>query len=161
MRNPPSLDYTSFSAYRASQVRNKQGAFPESELRQVFVANPDGTMGRYQGSTASINDAIGEGQKRRDYSNIRVPVLAFLEFPRATYDPQLDGYAPTNDQERAAIEAVNRATAAYVERWMKNLKSGVPEARFVDLPGAGHFVFLTREADVLRELKSFVADLHQ
>jgi pimeloyl-ACP methyl ester carboxylesterase len=161
MRNPPSLDYTSFSAYRASQMRNKQGAFPESELRQGFVANPDGTMGRYQGSTASINNAIGAGQKKREYSNIRVPVLAFLEFPRPTYDPKLDRYEPTNDEERAAIEAVNHATAAYVERWMKNLKSGVPEARFVDLPGAGHFVFLTREADVLRELNAFVASVRK
>jgi non-heme chloroperoxidase len=161
MRNPPSLDSTSFSAYRASQTRNRQGAFPESELRQLFVANPDGTMGRYQGSTDATRNAIGAGQKKRDYSNIRVPVLAFLEFPRPTYDPQLDRYAPTNDQERAAIEAVNRATAAYVERWMKDLKSAVPEARFVNLPGAGHFVFLTKEADVLRELKAFAADLHE
>jgi non-heme chloroperoxidase len=161
MRNPSSPDYTSFSAYRASQTRNKQGAFPESELRQLFEANPDGTIGSYKASTGSINSAIGAGQTKRDYSNVRVPVLAFLEFPRPTYDPQLDRYAPTNEQERAAIEAVNRATAAYVERWMKDLKSAVPEARFVNLPGAGHFVFLTREGDVLRELKAFVADLHQ
>ena len=154
MRNPPSPDYTSFSAYRATQMRNKQGVFPESELRQLFVANPDGTMGRYQASTGSVHNAIGAGQKKRDYSNIRVPVLAFLEFPRPTYDPKLDRYEPTNDAERSAIEAVNGATAAYVERWMKNLKRGVPEARFVDLPGAGHFVFLTREAEVIRELKA-------
>ncbi len=159
MRNPPSLDNTSYGAYRASQVRNKQGAFPESELRQLFVANPDGTMGPYQASTGSIHDAIGAGQKKRDYSNILVPVLAFLEFPRPTYDPKLDRYVPTNDEERAAIVAVNRATAAYVERWMKDLKRGVPDTRFVDLPGAGHFVFLTREADVLRELQAFVAAL--
>jgi pimeloyl-ACP methyl ester carboxylesterase len=43
---------------------------------------------------------------------------------------------------------------------MNNLKSGVPNARFVDLPGAGHFVFLTREADVLRETRTFVQALH-
>ena len=52
------------------------------------------------------------------------------------------------------------ATAVFVERWVKNLKSGVPGARVVDLlPGAGHHVFLTREADVLRELRAFVAGL--
>ena len=31
--------------------------------------------------------------------------------------------------------------------------------RFVDLPGAGHYVFLAKEADVLREIHSFVAAL--
>lgn len=52
------------------------------------------------------------------------------------------------------VEVKNRASQA------NNLKSGVPNARFVDLPGAGHFVFLTREADVLRETRTFVQALH-
>src|SRR4029077_15475848 len=131
------------------QRENGQGAFPEAELRQGFAANADGSLGRYIASTGAINKAIGDGQKKRDYSHIRVPVLAFLEFPRSTYDPTLDRYQVKNDTERAAIEAVSRATAVYQERWMNNLKRGVPTARLVDLPGAGHFVFLTREADVL------------
>src|SRR5947208_7631209 len=54
---------------------------------------------------------------------------------------------------RSAVEAFTAATAASVERWKKNLQSGVPEARFVDLPGAGHYVFLSREAEVLRGLQ--------
>ena len=66
----------------------------------------------------------------------------------------------TSEAERRAIEAFSRATAAYVDRWMKNLKSGVPGARFVDLPRAGHYVFLTREAEVLRELRRFVRACH-
>jgi pimeloyl-ACP methyl ester carboxylesterase len=63
---------------------------------------------------------------------------------------------PKDAEERAARDALNAATAAYVERWIKNLKSGAPGARLVDFPGAGRFVFLTRETDVLRELRAFV-----
>jgi pimeloyl-ACP methyl ester carboxylesterase len=159
MRNSPPLDYTSFEAYRDSQRRSGQGAFPESELREAFVENPDGSMGFYKASNQAIHNAIGQGQKKRDYSGIRVPVLAFLEFPRPTYDPALDRYHPKNEAERAAIEAVNRATAAYVERWMTHMRSSVGNVRFVNLTGAGHFVFLTREADVVRELRAFVDDL--
>jgi pimeloyl-ACP methyl ester carboxylesterase len=103
----------------------------------------------------------GAGQMRRDYSNIRVPVLAFFEFPRSAGDaPQTGGYQPKDAEERAVVDAFTTATAAYVERWKKNLQSGVPGARFVDLPGAGHYVFLTREAEVLRGLQAFVAGLH-
>jgi pimeloyl-ACP methyl ester carboxylesterase len=51
-------------------------------------------------------------------------------------------------------------TRRSVDRWVASLKRSVPDARVVDLPGAGHYVFLTREADVLRGLKEFVADLH-
>jgi pimeloyl-ACP methyl ester carboxylesterase len=161
MREPPPLDYSSFSAYRAAQVRNKQGVFPESELRQGFVANPDGSMGVYKASTAAIHKAIGDGAKKRDYSGIRVPVLVLAERPRiiGVDPPQPDDYQPKNEEERAAIEAFNRALVPYAERATKNLKRSVPDARFVDLPGAGHSVFLTREAEVLQELRKFVAGL--
>ncbi len=157
--SPSEEESRSFSAYRAWQMRNEKFAFPESELRNMYVTNPDGAMGRFK-TPQSIHSAIGAGQKRRDYSNIRVPVLAFLEFPRPAHVSLQPGeYQPKNEEERAAIEAFSRATAAYVDRWMKNLKSGVPGARFVDLPGAGHYVFFTREAEVLKELRQFVAGL--
>jgi pimeloyl-ACP methyl ester carboxylesterase len=158
--SPPSEEESrSFSAYRAWQMRNERYAFPESELRNTHVTNPDGTMGLFK-TPRSIHGAIGAGQKKRDYSNIRVPVLALFEFPRTADTPSRPGeYQPKNEEERATIEAFNRATAAYVDRWVKNLKSGVPGARIIDLPGAGHYVFLTREAQVLTELRQFAASL--
>jgi len=161
MRKPPPSEEESrsFTAYRAWQMRSETFAFPEAELRNTFVTNPDGTMGRFK-TPRSIHEAIGAGQKKRDYSNIRVPVLAFYEFPRAAGDALRPGdYQPKNADERVAIDAFGSATAAYVERWRKNLQSGVPGARVIDLPGAGHFVFLTREAEVLRGLREFVAGL--
>ena len=156
MREGPSPDMSSFSAYRENQRRKKQGVFPESELRQLYVANADGGVGRYKASTGAIHDAIGKGQKKRDYSHVKVPVLAFFEFPRPGESP---GYQPKNDDERAAIRAFGDATAAFVDRWVRNLKNGVPGARVVDLPDAGHFVFLTREAAVLREMRAFIERL--
>lgn len=154
--SPPSeQEARSFSAFRAWQARNERFAFPESELRNTRVTNPDGTMGRFK-APESVHGAIAAGGKRRDYSNIRVPLLALFEYPRPTGGPE---YQTKNEEERAAIEAFSRATAAYVDRWVKNVKSGVPGARFVDLPRAGHYVFLTREDDVLRELRQFVAGL--
>ena len=158
MREPPAVDNTSFRAYRENQKRHNQGVFPESELRQLFVENADGSIGRYKASTGTIHNAIGAGQKKRDYSHIRVPVLAFLEIPRPKESP---GYQPKNEEESAVIQAHAEAIAAYIDRWTKNLKSGVPNARIVDLAeghetSAGHFVFLTREADVLRELRAFL-----
>ena len=162
MRQSPPLDRSSFEAYRASQLRGgrEKFAFPESELRQIFLANPDGSLGGYT-TPGRVHEAIGAGQKKRDYSDIKLPVLALLEMPRATHDASVlpNQYQPRNEQERAAIQAFVDATSAYVDRWIRNLKTGVPTARIVDLPGAGHFVFLTREAEVLREMRTFVARL--
>lgn len=158
--SPPSAEESSsFSAHRDWQMRNERYAFPEAELRNTHVTNPDGTMGRFK-TPQRIYGAIGAGQKKRDYSSIRVPVLAFFEFPRSAGGaPQPGGYRPKDADERAAIDAFSSATVAYVERWKKNLQSGGRGARFVDLPGAGHYVFLTREAEVLRGLQEFVAGL--
>ena len=101
-------------------------------------------------------------QKKRDYSSIRVPVLALFEFPRSADAPlRADDPQPRNEEERATLTAVAIATKAYMDRWVDNLKRSVPDARLVDLPGAGHYVFITREADVLRELKAFVENLAQ
>jgi pimeloyl-ACP methyl ester carboxylesterase len=142
-------------------VQNSQYALPESELRQLFVANPDGTMGAYKGSTKNVDNAIGEGQKKRDYSRIRVPVLAIRGLVLQPLDDQLraSGYRLKSNEERANIEAFNRVTAAHLDGWVTNLKSGVPDARLVDFPRAGHYVFLTQEADVLREIRAFIARL--
>lgn len=157
---PTEAESKSFSAYRGRQMRNDKFAFPESELRNMYETNPDGTKGKNK-TPQRIRNAIGEGQKKRDYSKIRVPVLAFFEFIRSAGEPPRPGeYQPKDAEERAAIDAFRAATAAYVDRWVANLKSGVPGARLVDLPGAGHYVFLTREAEVLRGLQEFVAGLH-
>ena len=154
---PPTADESrSFKRYGAWQRRNQKFAFPESELRNTFVTNPDRTKGRSK-TPQRIHTAIGTGQKTRGYSHIRVPVLAFLELPRLEKLPS--EYQPQNEAERAAIQAFDSATAAYGDRWLDNLERGVPTARIVDLPGAGHYVFLTRKAEVLDALREFVASL--
>lgn len=153
----PSL---TFERYRAWQKCRERFAFPESELRQTFATSPKGYMGE---STQSprVHRAIGSGEIRRDYTGIRVPVLAFLELPRRPDVSLLrpDEYHPKTDEERAAMEAFAAATKVYMDRWIDNLRRHVPEARLVDLPGAGHFVFLTREADVLSHTRAFVSSL--
>jgi len=41
-------------------------------------------------------------------------------------------------------------------RWTANLRESVPDARIVDLPGAGHFLFIWRESEVLSEIARFL-----
>jgi pimeloyl-ACP methyl ester carboxylesterase len=161
-RPQPPPDYSSFRAYQAWQAKKTDGfggAFPESELRQLFVANPDGTVGAYKGSTNDVDKAIGEGRKKRDYSRIRGPVLAIRGLVPQPVDAQLraSGYQPKSPEERSDLEAFTRVTAAHLDRWVTILKGAVPDARIVDFPGAGHYVFLTKEADVLREARAFIA----
>jgi pimeloyl-ACP methyl ester carboxylesterase len=156
---PCPLDRRSFAALRVSLQCSSRVTLPESDLRNGWVANADGSVGRFK-TPQSINQAIGIGQKKRDYSNIRVPVLALFEFPRTSLDQlKPDEPQPRNAEEREALLASFAATKIFMDRWADNLKRSVPNARLVDLPGAGHHVFLTREAAVLSEMHKFVLTL--
>lgn len=167
LRRPPAMDRSSVAAFQASRRRANLAVFPESEVRQAFAVLPDGRLGQYKASTPDINAAVGRGQIKRDYSNIRVPVLAFIDYPWSPADPRgsstviVDGreYQPKNDTERAAIITYTRVERRRVDQRSANLKRSIANVRVVDMPGAGHYLFLTREAEVLSEIHRFVMTL--
>jgi hypothetical protein len=127
-------------------------ALPASELRSVYETNADGTMGRHK-TPSRIHRAIGDGQMKRDYSRIRVPVMALMDYPR----PSANEPQPDDGDGRAARGAYLAATRQYMDRWIANLFRGVPGARVVDLQG-GHYLFLNREKEVVQEIRTFLAD---
>ena len=150
-------------AHRQAQICSEGAAMPEAEWRNTRVVDADGTVGRHT-SPPDVGRRIGDGQIKRDYSKIRVPVLALSELPRVigVDPPHPDDYVPKNDEERAAIAAFNADVKAYVDRWIASLKRAVPDARIVDVgAGAGHHVFRTREAKVLEEMRTFLAGLRR
>jgi len=90
--------------------------------------------------------AIMDGTQK--YTKVPVPILAIYAVPQ---DP-----SPTADAaRRAAIDAENRKGEAQA----KAFADGLPTARVVRIPHANHYVFLSNEADVIRELDAFTAAL--
>jgi hypothetical protein len=75
-RENPKPDFSSFQACRVWQKRVHGVAFPESELRQLYAANPDGTLGAY--CCPKVRDAMFKGLEKPDFFRIKVPVLAFF-----------------------------------------------------------------------------------
>jgi len=153
-------DKKSFHAFRERQMRVMGFAFPESEWRNILTVNPDGTVGPAT-TTNSVRKAINEGSKKRDYSGIKVPILAFF-----AVDAIKDGWSqyyhfrPSNADERATLEDIFAADRRYLDQYEGLLRSGVPNARIVELAGADHYVFFSNEADVLRDMRDFLARLH-
>jgi non-heme chloroperoxidase len=151
--DPTEADLKTFEAYRAWQARDEV-AFPESELRNTRATNPAGSVGRSM-ATPGAWDAIGKGALKRRYSRISVPILAFFPGGDAKPNP-----APKNEEERLAIERFNAATQAYVNRWKKNLETAPGGVRMVAVPKANHFFFLSKQDEVMREIRTFLAGLH-
>jgi pimeloyl-ACP methyl ester carboxylesterase len=79
------------------------------------------------------------------YTRIPVPILAI--------------YALPHDPGPAANAAETEANDRKAEGQAKAFERGVPTARIVRIPHANHYVFLSNEADVLREMDAFIAGL--
>ena len=146
--SPSRDDLANFPAFRA-WIKGVQGLyFPEAELRETHETRPDGGVGKTRSGPAA---AIMAGEQR--YADIRLPVLAIYANPKKP-----GPYAYNNPAERAAAETMEQNG---VDALMKAFQAGVPCAHVVRLANANHYVFLSNEADVLRETKEFLDDLPQ
>jgi non-heme chloroperoxidase len=122
--------------------------FPEAEARRINEQPLDPT----------IRKAIVEDHRvRPDYARIRVPVLAI--YRTDTMEQALRDYPPKNDQERAAFNRGLAVRRAMLAKWQRDLITGVPAARLVELTGANLYMFLSNEADILREVRAFADTL--
>jgi len=159
---PSPSDLKSFPTYRAWRLRTQGIPIPESELRNDFVENPDGSVGGHK-SPESVSDAIMAGHGKHDYSKIGAPVLAFVVYDTPDGPPQnqILKYHVTDAAERAIVDAVYGLYIGMARIRIERINRAGGGAHVVELWGADHFVFLSNEADVLRELRAFLATLHK
>jgi pimeloyl-ACP methyl ester carboxylesterase len=153
------VDRSSFPAYRRTFGCRMGFVLPEAELRQGF-ANENGAVGAFR-TPDWVSRAIGQGQVfRRDYSGIRVPVLVLMNDVETSEELlAASGYQPRNADERARIERFMARSRIVFGRFTAKLTQHVPNARIRKYPLAGHYLFLTRKEDVLKEIRAFAGGL--
>ena len=150
---PPSeTDLGSFGALRQYHLRVLGFTFPEAELRQQWTGNTDGRIGKRRDFPGYATLLAG----MKKYADIPVPALLFFGNPHGLGN-WVDNSTDPKVRERA--KAYTEALTALTERQAKAVKDGVPTAHVVRLPGAHHYVYLSNEADVLREMRSFLSRL--
>ena len=154
---PPSgADLASFDALQKYYERVNGFRFPEAELRQQRESTPDGGVGKqrdFPGGAALMSVITGT----KKYTDIPVPALVIFANPHSL-GRWVD--ESTDSSVRTAAKAYSTALTALTERQEKAVENGVPRARVITLPSAHHYVFLSNEADVLRNMRAFIAGLH-
>jgi non-heme chloroperoxidase len=155
--SPSPSDLKSFRAYRDWRASTGQ-PFPESELRAEFAENSDGSVGAYR-IPGSIPQAIMAGRVKHDYSQIRVPVLALVGFPK-TPEEQMKENHVTDPAERLIVAAVYGTYVGMTRNRIKRINGAAGGTHVAELWGADHFVFLSNADDVLREMRAFITGLH-
>jgi pimeloyl-ACP methyl ester carboxylesterase len=156
LKPSPEPNRSSFNAF--TKRSGLRVTFPEAEWRQQYVENPDGSVGQSL-LNFTIRQAITvDARVKPNYAGIRVPVLAMYQAQRP-FEEVAAEYDIHNEQERAALRQQYTAIRTMYTRWQQDLLAAIPTARIVELVGANLFMFLSNEADVLREIRAFAATL--
>ena len=135
--------------YRSSGVRLTIG-----EVLSVARFGPDG---RYLGDITppSIDAAILRGLEHPAYSRIRTPALAFYAVP----DSLVHLFPPAVTRDPTARRRAQRffdAFKPWAGRERARFRREMANGRVVELHGAHHYLFITHEADVMREMAAFL-----
>ena len=150
--NPPSptaADRESFKALNSWRKGVYGVGWPEAESRQQREVTAEGHVGGPR-TKPTIRQAITAGEQK--YTDIRVPILAIFAIPQ--------NLGPFVNDKPAARAAYQTVADTWSESRVKAFEAGVPSARVVRLAHANHYVFLSNEADVLREMRAFLVGLH-
>jgi pimeloyl-ACP methyl ester carboxylesterase len=151
---PGSSHLTSFSALQKWETQVYGFRMPEAEFRQMWDSTSDGRPAKarnFPGSSALMT--ILTGTKR--YTDIPVPALVIFSVPHVHEPWMKTSPAPS---VREAAKAYFTRLDALTEKQAKAIEEGVPTARVVRLRGL-HYVFLSNEPDVLREMRAFLGSL--
>ncbi len=151
-------DRKTFTAYQDWRRRRDGVLYPEAELRQDYAQNPDGSVGHFI-TPGFVSEAMTTGDYKHDYSQIRVPVLAFVGLPKLPED-QIRENNINDPEQRIIVEAVFGAYVGMAEKRINRINSALAGAHVVELWGSNHFVFLSNEEEVLREMRVFLGRLH-
>ena len=152
---PPSETDPALAGFAAFQQASTQAlgfTYPEEELRQQYATTPEGRVGKKRDFPGGA--VLLQGMKK--YANIPVPALAIFAIPHAQPKWMTESADP---KVREAAKASFAAVDALTKRQAKAFEEGIPRAHVVRLRGADHYVYLSNEADVLREMKSFFSNL--
>jgi pimeloyl-ACP methyl ester carboxylesterase len=148
---PVDSDLASFSALQKWDAEVRGFRMPEAELRQTWESGPDGRPLKTRNFQCwQMFGMLLGGNKR--YSRIPVPALAIFAIPHV---PESWMSKSTNPAVREAVAAIGLLR----EKQAKVFQAGVPDARVIGLRGS-HYVFLSAEAAVLREMRAFLSNLN-
>ena len=152
---PGKSDLRSFSALQNWDAKVYGFRIPESEFHQTWDSSSDGRprkVREFQGAQ-SFMTVMTNTKSSRD---IPVPALAIFAIPHV---PETWMITSTDPTVRVAGEAYFARVDVIAAKQAKAFEDGVRNARVIRLRGM-HYIFLSNEADVLREIRGFLSNLN-
>jgi non-heme chloroperoxidase len=151
---PSESDLASFGALQKWDAEVYGFRLPESEFHQTWDSTSGGRVTKQRDFPGSqMFMTIMTSSKK--YANVPVPALAIFAIPNV----------PETWMTKNADPAIQNAADTYFarlnllkEKQAKVFEDGVPGARVTRVRGT-HYIFLSNESDVLREVRAFLGGL--
>jgi len=153
---PAESDLANFGALQKYYIRVLGFTYPEGELCQQRNSTAAGGVGKRRDALGNAIFAAILPAGIKKYSGIPVPALVVFGNPHgqgAWVDQS------TDPKMREAAKDYSDALTILTDRQATAFAKAVPTARVVILPGAHHYVYLSNEVDVLREIRAFLTSL--
>jgi pimeloyl-ACP methyl ester carboxylesterase len=118
----------------------------DAGYRYAYDPSPEPASPRPEREIKTVQDAVGAGGRK--YTRIDVPILAIYALPheRGITDPAKRAEADTRD-------------LAFQGAMAKAFEKGLPSANVIWIDHGSHYIFRSHEAEVLREMRAFIAGL--
>ena len=151
---PGESDLKSFGALQKWHSEVYGFRLPESEFHQTWDFTSGGRVGKARNFPGSeIFMTIMNGTKK--YTKIQIPALAIFAIPHIRETWMTTSTDPT---VHSAADSYFADLDVIAEKQAKAFEDGVPTARVMRFRGM-HYIFLSNEADVLREVRAFLGGL--
>jgi non-heme chloroperoxidase len=145
--SPQASDLASISAFQRYMKGYFGGIIPEAEVRQDFRIGDDGRVGEWLGHGYANQSVMLEEER---FHSIETPLLAIFSYPSAS--------SPSQTSDPAKLAAC-RATETSREEAQLAIFRQQPHAKVIVIPNATHYIFLSREEEVISQIRNFVNSL--
>lgn len=144
-------------AVTALLARDLGGPFPPHEIEQAYEFDAStGAYLRYHRQPEATEQCI-RGSALPDYAKLQGPVLAISD------DQAFAGWVAFLAQAQNLPADLRERARAFLPELQQHeaaqdaLLKSLPNWKVVMLPGAGHYLWLTRHAEVVSEMRAFLA----
>jgi pimeloyl-ACP methyl ester carboxylesterase len=146
-------DMQSVQHLAAADARDDGYRKPLAALCNSVVTSPSGRVLEAV-TPPEISQKIIEGLRPADYSRIQAPTLAILN--RITPDYRLPYYDELTAEQRSEFDSSIRPLSVWSVGAIDRFRSGVKNARVVELVDENHYFFIVDESFVTAEVRRFL-----
>jgi pimeloyl-ACP methyl ester carboxylesterase len=149
-------DQRSYESMLQWMERTASDPVPEGELLALYnISN------RFMAGVPAVDmrllDAIEAQHKRPRYEAITVPVLALYASAESAEYYMKPWYDHDDARIKQMVEEMYKGVTELRQYHIDIFKKLVPAAEIVELAGASHMIYVSREAEVLAQIRSFIA----